>query len=448
MLSDVMKSSCKAMISLATATLLVIGSATPAFGATSSSIGKAKISSMTSTKVASVTVKWKKVKSAKKYQVKVGTNKKVTKGVKTYTVKSTVKYKTVKGLKQGKRYYAKVRAYKVKNGKKVYGKWSAVKSAITKKETKRVNKPVEDATINMDTNVETKDPTGGDSDPTEEVKPDEPTIEDPTEPVKPSNPTISTSHEDGTQDDPCCHSHHYVLQNLSNTTAPKQKTVKEKKVMTEGKWHEEWFKDYIQCNIPLPGCTNSDPVDPEHRCCWKGEVTSIIYDSQGHGDSITQYQVLVKHLKEKHYDFYKDELLKTVDAYMSNSGRGEEFDNMSFDEKEKVFYDNGLMRGFAGAHEVWSETRKVWDEEPQVISYFPEKTILVDSRARKATKVCTKCGKTEEVKTLVAYDGSHVHDIVKFKDMELNDAEQYYLDEIKKSTNVSGVCRECGVWVY
>jgi hypothetical protein len=39
---------------------------------------------------------------------------------------------TVKKLKKSKKYYVKVRAYKTKNSKTVYSKWSKVKSIKTK----------------------------------------------------------------------------------------------------------------------------------------------------------------------------------------------------------------------------------------------------------------------------------------------------------------------------
>ncbi len=73
----------------------------------------------------SATVKWSKVKSAKKYQIKYG-YKKSLKGAKTKTVAKTKV--TLKKLKAGKTLYVKVRA-KYKSGKKFkHTKFSAVKS--------------------------------------------------------------------------------------------------------------------------------------------------------------------------------------------------------------------------------------------------------------------------------------------------------------------------------
>lgn len=73
-----------------------------------------------------VKVKWTNINGETGYQISKSTKKAGTNIVSTYkTTKG--KYKTVKATK-GKRYYYKVRAYKVVDGKKVYGPWSAVKS--------------------------------------------------------------------------------------------------------------------------------------------------------------------------------------------------------------------------------------------------------------------------------------------------------------------------------
>lgn len=82
-----------------------------------------------------LSVKWKKLSGANGYQIKIGTNKKITKNTKTYNAKANKK--VIKKLKSNKKYFVKVRAYKTyKNtdGKTgyVYGKWSAVKSKKTK----------------------------------------------------------------------------------------------------------------------------------------------------------------------------------------------------------------------------------------------------------------------------------------------------------------------------
>ena len=69
-------------------------------------------------------VSWKKVSGATGYEVKAATNSKFTKGKKTVTVKKNKV--TIKNLKPKKKYYVKVRAYKLSNGRKFFGKWSKV----------------------------------------------------------------------------------------------------------------------------------------------------------------------------------------------------------------------------------------------------------------------------------------------------------------------------------
>jgi hypothetical protein len=98
----------------------------PASQAHAASVGKAKITSITAKYVGKATVKAGKVKGASGYEFRIGTNKAVTKNV---TKKSASKPKAIfKKLKVKKTYFVKVRAYVKKNGKKVYGKWSKVRS--------------------------------------------------------------------------------------------------------------------------------------------------------------------------------------------------------------------------------------------------------------------------------------------------------------------------------
>lgn len=86
---------------------------------------KGVISKTTKIKKSKATVTWKKVAGASKYQLVYGQNKKITKGKKSVTTKSTKT--TLKKLKKGKSYYVKVRAYRVVDGKRIYGPYSAVK---------------------------------------------------------------------------------------------------------------------------------------------------------------------------------------------------------------------------------------------------------------------------------------------------------------------------------
>ena len=74
-----------------------------------------------------VTLTWKKIGAATGYQIYYGKNKKITKGKKIITIKSTKNKKVIKKLKSKRKYYVKVRGYKVVGGKKVYSKWSSTK---------------------------------------------------------------------------------------------------------------------------------------------------------------------------------------------------------------------------------------------------------------------------------------------------------------------------------
>ena len=78
-------------------------------------------------------VYWNKIADASGYQIQVTTDKKFKKNKKTITVaKQNASKKTVKKLKAKKKYFVRVRAYKIVDGKKVYGKWSKIKSVKTK----------------------------------------------------------------------------------------------------------------------------------------------------------------------------------------------------------------------------------------------------------------------------------------------------------------------------
>ncbi len=95
---------------------------------------KAVISSVKSTAKKTIAVKWKKDAKSDGYQVQYSTSKKF-KGAKTVDIKKnrTTSTKIKKGLKAGKKYYVRVRAYK-KNGKsKICGSYSKVKYVKVKK---------------------------------------------------------------------------------------------------------------------------------------------------------------------------------------------------------------------------------------------------------------------------------------------------------------------------
>ena len=81
----------------------------------------------------SLTIKWSKVKGASGYEIQVATDNKFKKNKKSILVK---KQKTtsakIKKLKSKKKYYVRVRTYKVVGRKKVYSSWINGKATKTK----------------------------------------------------------------------------------------------------------------------------------------------------------------------------------------------------------------------------------------------------------------------------------------------------------------------------
>lgn len=93
-------------------------------------VAKAKTPKLTNLKGKKLKITYASISGAKGYQIQYAANKKFTKAKsKTLTKRSF----TVK-LKKGKKYYVRVRAYKLDgSNKKVYGAWSKVKSITIKK---------------------------------------------------------------------------------------------------------------------------------------------------------------------------------------------------------------------------------------------------------------------------------------------------------------------------
>lgn len=99
---------------------------------TTTATDKTKISTLKGAKK-KLTVKWKKISKATGYQVQVATDKKFKKNKKSVTIsKNKTISKTIKKLKSKKKYYVRVRTYRKVGGKKVYSKWSSVKNIKTK----------------------------------------------------------------------------------------------------------------------------------------------------------------------------------------------------------------------------------------------------------------------------------------------------------------------------
>lgn len=80
----------------------------------------------------SVKVSWKKNSKVSGYQLQYAENKLFKKKRKTKSCSAKKHSIIIKGLKKGKKYYIRIRAYKNIKKKKVYGKWSAKKVVIKK----------------------------------------------------------------------------------------------------------------------------------------------------------------------------------------------------------------------------------------------------------------------------------------------------------------------------
>lgn len=92
--------------------------------------GGVKKLSVKNKKKKSVVLTWKKVSGAKGYQIQFAQNKKFKRKTDRYTTK--IKY-TLKKLKKRKTYYFRVRAYRLNEGEKLYGKWSTRKKVKIRK---------------------------------------------------------------------------------------------------------------------------------------------------------------------------------------------------------------------------------------------------------------------------------------------------------------------------
>lgn len=90
---------------------------------------KVKIKMVKASSKTAIKIKWKKVKNAKGYQIKIAANSSFTKGLKTVNI--TKNTKTFKNLKKGTMYYVKVRAYIKSGSAKKYGSWSKSKAVTT-----------------------------------------------------------------------------------------------------------------------------------------------------------------------------------------------------------------------------------------------------------------------------------------------------------------------------
>ncbi len=93
---------------------------------------KVALSSVKSTGKKSITVKWKKVPQATGYQVQWRKSSKFSSSLSKKVKGTSITSTKIKKLSSKKKYYVRVRAYKVVNGKTYYGKWSTVKTTKVK----------------------------------------------------------------------------------------------------------------------------------------------------------------------------------------------------------------------------------------------------------------------------------------------------------------------------
>ena len=105
--------------------------ATPTNILAASKLQKPKLSSATAISSSSIKIKWKKVKGAGGYEIYQKVNKESYKKIKTISRGSTVTYKKSK-LKNYTKYSYKIRAFKKSNNKKMYSKFSNIKTVKTK----------------------------------------------------------------------------------------------------------------------------------------------------------------------------------------------------------------------------------------------------------------------------------------------------------------------------
>lgn len=98
-----------------------------------SKVSLTSLKSVKNVKGKKVKLTWKKAKNISGYEIIYATNKKFTKSKKTVKVKSSKNSKVITKLKKKKKYYFKIRAYRITSGKKVNGAWSKIKSVKIKK---------------------------------------------------------------------------------------------------------------------------------------------------------------------------------------------------------------------------------------------------------------------------------------------------------------------------
>jgi hypothetical protein len=94
---------------------------------------KQNIVKISSPKKEQIFLSWKKYSSVKGYQIYISKSSNFSKSAKSLSVGKNTHSLYSKNWKSKTKYYAKVRSFKMaENGKKLYGKWSTVRSVTVK----------------------------------------------------------------------------------------------------------------------------------------------------------------------------------------------------------------------------------------------------------------------------------------------------------------------------
>ena len=93
---------------------------------------KPELKSVKSKQAKKIQVKWQKIESAEGYEIQYAQNSKFKKAKKAIVKNADTLQKKIAGLKKGKKYYVRVRAYSNLNGTKSYTDWSKKKTVRVK----------------------------------------------------------------------------------------------------------------------------------------------------------------------------------------------------------------------------------------------------------------------------------------------------------------------------
>ena len=125
----------KRILSIIIMVLILVTSMTFPVNVFAADIPNTKITSLKG-QDATITIKWKKKSNITGYQIQYSANSKFKKGNKTIKIKKVKTLsKKITGLKPSKKYYVRIRTYKIVNKKTYYSNWSKKKCVTTKSST-------------------------------------------------------------------------------------------------------------------------------------------------------------------------------------------------------------------------------------------------------------------------------------------------------------------------